>query len=65
MSKTDKETPSTRWRLSVLVVSAAFAVILALMAYGLGYDSMNEALTGYILGILALATVYSIPTGGK
>ncbi len=51
--------------LSVLVVSAAFAVILALMAYGLGYDSMNEALTGYILGILALATVYSIPTGGK
>ena len=65
MSKTDKNPTSTRWKLSVLVVSAAFAGILALMVYGLGHDSMNEALTGYILGILALATVYSIPTGGK
>ena len=65
MSKTDKKHMLTRWLLSVLVVSTAFAIILALAAHGLGYDSVNEALTGYVLGILAMAAVQIIPQGGK
>ena len=65
MSKIDKNPTPPRWLLSVLVVSTAFAFILVLVVCGLGYDSINEALTGYVLGILAMAAVYSVPTGGK
>ena len=65
MSKTEIKTSRKRWLLSVLVVSTAFAVILAIISYLLGYDTINESLTGYVLGALAMSAVYNIPTGGK